>query len=301
MLGLEADWDRFQEEVLLSDPNGQADALLRADMGSIWSGFADRVHRNLPLQDISGSTVGRISVGIDMSQSRAQALNSIAYLTALIATALITLIVFLRLIATRTETRLMHALTERADYERRSRIDQLTHLYNQTEFYRLLDLEIERCRRQQLPLSLIMLDIDSFKAINDEHGHRVGDCVLHSVALELQTNTRTGDHLARYGGEEFTVILPDTPVEVAHEIAERWRSVISGRVFVCHRQSVRVTISLGVACYPQHAVDAKTLLQQADLGMYAAKRKGRNRVEIHTPRQKVGERRESSRPEQASD
>ena len=104
------------------------------------------------------------------------------------------------------------------------------------------------------------------------------------MALELLAHTRDGDHLARYGGEEFTVILPSTVLQDARDIAERWRTVIERRVFRCDGQQVNITISLGVANYPMHADTCKTLLQHADMAMYKAKRRGRNRVEIYTAR-----------------
>lgn len=129
-----------------------------------------------------------------------------------------------------------------------------------------------------------MLDIDFFKKVNDEHGHQIGDCVLRGLAIELLAHARDGDHLARYGGEEFTLILPNTALQNASEIAERWRTVIEQRSFRCDGRAVGITISLGVANYPLHADTSKTLLQHGDMAMYKAKRRGRNRVEVYTAR-----------------
>jgi diguanylate cyclase (GGDEF)-like protein len=288
IFGRESDWERLPDSVVLAVFGNFAEhALLNVEAqegASEWLTGGGTVYRTLPINDIQQRTIGQLHVALDESVSREGTIEIISYLTLVVVMSLLALIVVLRAVANRVESRLSTAIAEKSDFERRIKYDQMTSVYNQHEFYRLLELELERAVRQQTPLSVILLDIDFFKTVNDKHGHQIGDCVLRGLALELLAYTRDGDHLARYGGEEFTVILPNTALQDASEIAERWRTVIEQRVFRCDGQPVNITISLGVANYPLHADASKTLLQHADMAMYKAKRRGRNRVEVYTAR-----------------
>lgn len=157
--------------------------------------------------------------------------------------------------------------------------DPLTGLYNRREMERRLDEEIERCRRYHHPLSVLMLDIDHFKRLNDTYGHLVGDEVLRSVASRIDRAVRNTDFVARYGGEEFLAILPDTPLESAIELAERIRNDIAGApAALVNGQSVRVTASVGLSVFPPDGGDRGSLCRTADVALYRAKAKGRNRV-----------------------
>jgi diguanylate cyclase (GGDEF)-like protein len=160
--------------------------------------------------------------------------------------------------------------------------DRLTELYNYGYFQRRLSEEIHRAQRRQEPLTLLMIDIDYFKEYNDVFGHPKGDLVLKRIAAILRKNTRDIDTLVRYGGEEFAVILPATDKSQALIVAERIRRTVAATEFDGNREIPKVnkTISIGLASYP---VDAKTpqgLVEEADRALYAAKRKGRNRVEV---------------------
>jgi diguanylate cyclase (GGDEF)-like protein len=165
--------------------------------------------------------------------------------------------------------------------ERQAVTDELTGLANMRAFQTTLEREIERSRRFQSPLGLVMVDLDNFKKINDEHGHQQGDEVLAGVARVLRDFSRDIDAPARYGGEELAVILPQTDSEGAALLAERMREAVERlRVpRVGGRGSLRVTASFGVAALPESAADRDGLVAAADAALYRAKRGGRNRVE----------------------
>ncbi|MDI6829445.1 MAG: diguanylate cyclase, partial [Armatimonadota bacterium] len=161
----------------------------------------------------------------------------------------------------------------------RANTDGLTDLYNHRYFQERLGKELSRAERYGRPLSIIMLDIDHFKALNDTHGHPVGDIVLQEIAKLLVSSVRDIDIVCRYGGEEFAIILPETQASEAIVIAERLRSAVRRHCFIGKDgQSVPVTISLGVAQYPIHSKEREGLIMAADLAMYQAKSMGRNRV-----------------------
>ncbi len=288
IFGRVSDWDRFPDKLLLATFGGFDDSVVhRNDMRlSAWGYLtgAGLVYRTLTIRDVKQRRIGELYLGFDTSDIAGRTLTAVAYLAVIVILSFVSLVAFLHVVIKRVETRLRTAMTERADFERRSKYDQMTNVYNKEEFYRLLELELQRSKRQHTPLSLILLDIDFFKDINDEHGHQTGDCVLRGVARELMDNMRDGDHLARFGGEEFTLILPDTELDDALEIADRWRAVIHKSLFQCQGRSVKITISLGIANYPLHGYTPRALLQNADMAMYAAKRKGRNRSEVFVAR-----------------
>ena len=160
--------------------------------------------------------------------------------------------------------------------------DELTGLSNRRMFNYLIEREINRSRRYRRPLSLVMIDIDFFKKINDTWGHPVGDVVLRELGGLMRENFRRLDVPVRYGGEEFAVILPETSLEEAINFAERFRVKVEKANFMNGRERIPVTISLGVATIGNSAVsddmDADALLQMADRALYQAKQSGRNRI-----------------------
>lgn len=161
--------------------------------------------------------------------------------------------------------------------------DGLTGLVNHREFHRRLQEEVTRALRYARPLSLLMLDIDHFKQINDTYGHLQGDQVLSELGRILRENSRSSDMAARYGGEEFTLLLPELGGEAARSAAERLRAAVEGHPFRLNGSPVRVTVSVGVASLGGPVGSAPGLLEAADRAMYAAKTAGRNRVRA-TPR-----------------
>jgi two-component system cell cycle response regulator len=155
--------------------------------------------------------------------------------------------------------------------------DGLTNLANRKQLDSILADEISRARRYGRSLSVLMLDIDHFKSINDTYGHLAGDCVLSGLASMLQKRLRPNDRLGRYGGEEFCAILPETPLANALRIAEDLRALVETHAFVTDDKEIRVTISVGIATLQQEA-DRSELYRRADEKLYAAKHAGRNRV-----------------------
>lgn len=166
------------------------------------------------------------------------------------------------------------------ELERLSVTDRLTELYNHGYFHQRLDEEFKRSARFGHPMSLIMLDIDDFKAFNDTYGHIRGDEVLKGLSEVIRHNLREMDIAARYGGEEFVVVLPETDGEGAAMVAERIRSQMDElRWWTDGEVAVGRTVSIGVASFPRSANTALRLLEAADAAMYRAKRAGKNRVE----------------------
>lgn len=158
--------------------------------------------------------------------------------------------------------------------------DQLTSLYNHNFFYARLEEEFERAVRYETPLSLIMMDLDNFKLINDTYGHRVGDLVLREVSAMIRKGVRKTDIVARYGGEEFAVILPHTLLKGAVEEAERLREMIASHAYA-GLVNEKITMSFGVAAYPQKgAMNSGDLVNHADDALYKAKWSGRNCVMV---------------------
>jgi diguanylate cyclase (GGDEF)-like protein len=159
--------------------------------------------------------------------------------------------------------------------------DELTGLFNVRQFHSRLDSEIDRAERFGTPLSLVMLDIDKFKSVNDTHGHQQGDRVLVEVARVLRRLSRDVDLPARYGGEEMAVILPQTDLAGAEQGAERMRAAIEAMQIqrLDDGGLLPITASFGVAAFPTQAADKTALIAAADAALYRAKRGGRNRVE----------------------
>ncbi len=159
--------------------------------------------------------------------------------------------------------------------------DDLTGLYNRRSLFHAFETELARCQRYRRGVSLLMVDIDRFKDVNDAHGHRVGDEVLRQVADSLVGSLRTIDVVCRYGGEEFCIVLPETQIDGALRAAERVRAAIESRPFsVPGVGPLRITVSVGVASWSPDGESPQPpdLLAEADAALLAAKRAGRNSV-----------------------
>jgi diguanylate cyclase (GGDEF)-like protein len=161
--------------------------------------------------------------------------------------------------------------------------DHLTRLYNRRYFMNRAGEEIERSLRHQQPLSVLMVDIDHFKAFNDTYGHATGDRVLQTVARAMQDALRGHDICARHGGEEFAILLPSTPGENAYYVAERVRRTLSGTRYtgLGLPAEANITISVGVATCPRDATELDALMELADKALYRAKAAGRDQVVLH--------------------
>jgi diguanylate cyclase (GGDEF)-like protein/PAS domain S-box-containing protein len=159
-------------------------------------------------------------------------------------------------------------------------MDTLTGLYNRRGLFEIGSIEFARAIRLKRPFSVIMIDIDHFKHVNDKHGHPAGDQALQGLANHLRAITRDIDIVGRYGGEEFTFLLADLDSKGAMEMAERLRKNVEKTTMKTDAGEVKLTISLGVAEYNENNPDLKTLVTRADQALYVAKHKGRNRVAL---------------------
>jgi diguanylate cyclase (GGDEF)-like protein len=161
--------------------------------------------------------------------------------------------------------------------ERMATTDGLTGLFNHRTFQARADEQLALARRYKRKLSLILTDVDHFKSVNDTYGHPIGDVVLKGVARILQETGRDTDVVARYGGEEFALVMPETDAAGAKVIAERIREKVQATTFDTELGPLKITLSLGVATFPESADDKHVLVEKADQCLYFAKHHGRNR------------------------
>jgi len=168
---------------------------------------------------------------------------------------------------------------ENARHYEMATVDSLTGLFLRPYFFRRLGEEYHRAKRYHGSFGLLMMDLDGFKAINDRHGHLVGDRYLREFGAVVQSRLRGPDLACRYGGDEFCLLLPETDLDGARAIAERIRAAVGDLVVHVDALAIRTTTSIGVAAFPDHAgEDLKMLLRKADEALYAAKKSGRDRV-----------------------
>ncbi len=172
--------------------------------------------------------------------------------------------------------------------ERESITDALTGMYNRRYLDRRLGEEIGRARRYGLPLSVLLIDIDYFKQINDTHGHTVGDSLLRNIGTLFLETIRDSDVAARYGGDELMIIALNTDDASAVYLAERLRTLVESHQqdltgISSEEQEIKVTISVGIAGFNPEVTDSQSLVQRADEALYGAKQEGRNRVKIYEP------------------
>ncbi len=169
----------------------------------------------------------------------------------------------------------------------RAATDELTGLPNRRMFDERLKQHLAECDRFDQVLSLILCDVDHFKRVNDQHGHRAGDLVLAAIARALGHGVRNIDICARYGGEEIAILLPQTPVERAREVADRLRRTVESLRVPIDGGTISVTASFGVACYPTSGGGRESLFLTADRALYAAKDAGRNKVMVSCGKQVI--------------
>lgn len=167
--------------------------------------------------------------------------------------------------------------------------DSLTGVWNRKRMFRILDKEINRAQRDDLPMAIIMVDIDKFKAINDSHGHQIGDLVLKEIVTILKNNLRNYDEICRYGGDELLIILPNCDTAKTKTIAERLRMIVLKHKIRTDAVSVNISLSLGGVSSENHASDvtSEALIMISDEALLEAKNKGRNCVVIKKIEDKV--------------
>lgn len=167
------------------------------------------------------------------------------------------------------------------EVETLTKIDVLTGAYNRRGFNELCQRELVRTKRSNQSQTMLMIDIDYFKSVNDRYGHPFGDQILCMLSNELQDNLRETDILCRYGGEEFAILLPETNIETAKNIAERLRIKIANKAFTVNKTTLNITISIGISWMTGDQAELYYLLDRADEAMYLAKRSGRNMVCVY--------------------
>ncbi len=162
-----------------------------------------------------------------------------------------------------------------------SNTDGLTGLYNHRFFHIRLEEEISRCVRNNKPVSLIIVDMDNFKEVNDRYGHQEGDSVLNFIAGVIKDGFRNSDVLARYGGDEFVAILPETDCNTAHQIARRIAKMIASIDIPVRKDKIRLSICVGISCMsPEDTISSRELVSRADTALYEAKKSGPGNIRI---------------------
>ena len=227
-----------------------------------------------------GEVRGGISVSLDISEIKKDMTNNKIMVAVLSIITILTLLAIIISMVSRLAKKLTGAYQI---IEQMAITDELTQIYNRRYFHATLDQELNRSERYDHPLSLMMLDIDHFKRVNDVYGHQVGDEVLKGLSAIIKSTTREMDVVARYGGEEIVVILPETNCNGGVLNAEKIRDNIEKHVFeILDGKILQVTVSVGVSCVDQiddsEKDKAKKLIQIADEALYMAKESGRNQV-----------------------
>ncbi|MCI5157501.1 MAG: GGDEF domain-containing protein [Candidatus Electrothrix sp. AUS1_2] len=166
-----------------------------------------------------------------------------------------------------------------------SRTDQLTGLWNMKMLLIFMQREYQRILAKTGKFSVLMIDADSLKAVNDVYGHHAGTMLIVSISETMRSELREEDMLARFGGDEFVAFLPDTTCQKAWEIAEKMRSRIAQTPLNYEGNSLAITVSCGIACYPEHGQDLTRIMKMADRALYASKGYGKNRCTIYEPPQ----------------
>lgn len=156
--------------------------------------------------------------------------------------------------------------------------DGLTRLFNRRYFSERLEEELSRSKSFSYPLTFLMIDIDRFKDINDHFGHLVGDVILKEIAETVKSGIRLVDFAGRYGGEELAVVLAETNKQQALFASERIRQSVSSRIIKAYDEDLKVTVSIGIASFPEDGLKSGSLIEKADAALYKAKQEGRNRI-----------------------
>ena len=289
-MGRTPDWDKFPDYVIDSQsiqeiPPALAERFARdkteTDVNEVVIQIGLNSYRPLflAIRDIAGRSVASVALLVDVSQEintarLALMLGAMAYL----AGGILLFVLFYYLVGwvgRRIEN-------SQQKLELLATIDQLTGLYNHRMCYSILKAEIAHAERHGSPVSVLMIDIDHFKRVNDDYGHVAGDQIFKEVGLLLKESVRGGNSVCRYGGEEFAVILRELGLADASSTAKRLRAIVEQTDFnIGGGQTIKITVSIGVATFPHSAGSIEKLIEAADTALYAAKDGGRNRVSLY--------------------
>lgn|GEM_PF-669712 len=245
------------------NPTGPTRIIFKGMQGEL-PGFDDVTPISVPMM-VTDRVLGSLTVFVDKSDPSQEEHSQFLYVFSSIVSSVVD-----------------HGYTA-LQARRQAKTDSLTGISNHRHFHETLDREISRANRRRCDFSLVLLDIDNFKKINDTFGHQVGDAVLVDLTRRIMTMVRAGDLLARYGGEEFGLVLPDTGLEGAHILAERILVAIASNPFHIAQKSISYTVSIGLAVYEgDKAAGKDRLIAAADRALYNSKEHGKNRLSIGT-------------------
>lgn len=287
-----ADWERYAGHVLVGatravDPQLLAETtlqpLLRDEQARLEVAAAGRTLAldRIPLSDAARRQIGVLVVMTDLTEKAARQQRFLLTVCAGALLVGVLLLLIANQVLEHVYSRLSKSRTQRDLFFRKAQRDGLTGLYRRDVFFRGLSKRLQAGRNDGEPLAVLMIDVDWFKQVNDTYGHPVGDQVLKIVARMIKNSVRPGDIAARYGGEEFAVLLPEMGSEAATVVAERIRTSVAAYPFVCEAGSFHITLSAGVAGYPEDGEVAEALVAAADRALYAAKHGGRNQTRLH--------------------
>lgn len=278
--------DDFERNALLAFEQGLQEAFTveETEKGSFYRymapiKFEQRCNKCHAFQKLrQGDIRGGISISIPMQEVQQHMSENRRFSFYSAITVLITLFAILAFISAKFMQKLNKAQEE---LEISATTDSLTGLFNRKAAYERLSEQLAKTRRLSTHLSCLMIDIDHFKRVNDQHGHLVGDRVLQEVADCIKQSSREYDILCRYGGEEFLIILPETGLSTAITVAERYRQKIAEAVIEIDQQKLRLTISIGVTEAQSDETETRDMvIARADEALYQAKEQGRNQVVV---------------------
>lgn len=278
--------DSFERQALESFDKGEKEsyAIEKHDDGSYYRYMAPLLHEErcdkchaFQNHEI-GDVLGGISVSIPMSMINEKMQLNRYYIAMAAAIVLVVLFLPLLVLSRQFVRRLNEAQSKLVTM---ATVDSLTGLFNRKVGMGRLDEEISQHRRFDKPLSLLMLDIDHFKSVNDTFGHQAGDAVLAGLSHLIRSISRKYDIACRYGGEEFMIVLPETVINDAVTVAEKLRQKFAEKAVYAGDKSIRATVSIGVSqMYPHKEERAEHIISRADNALYEAKKKGRNRTAV---------------------
>lgn len=281
------DWERFPEIVVSIHgkhllPKALSALIRETDFNKHKSAFKTQLGLDnqyaifQPLQDVSGRFVGTMVMLVDTSKLTKQVRESVIIGSVAVIMAATVLILFFYWFVGRIGERMAR---NELQLQQMATHDGLTGLLNYRQFNLMLKDSIARYKRYGRPVSLLMIDIDHFKQVNDTYGHLAGDAVLAELGKHLKRQARAIDHVCRYGGEEFAVLLPETDSTGASFFAQRLYEMMASEQWdLGNGTQISMTISVGIASCPDHADTSQALVAAADSALYAAKQAGRNRA-----------------------